>query len=179
VKTETEFDWNRTFTGQVWDSETGLMLYRNRYYNIILGRFINRDPIEYEGKDINLFRYVYNIPVIAVDTTGQCFAPALPWITSIIVGIGTIISAPVSTPIIVGTVAIITVIVVAPTIIEYIKTKPKPKPKKLGICFCFNADTPDFSQDFFKYGTCQSQADCLQTCISKCQNYKSALCSFN
>ncbi len=25
-------DWNRTFTGQVFDSETGLMLYRNRFY---------------------------------------------------------------------------------------------------------------------------------------------------
>jgi RHS repeat-associated protein len=54
------YAWNRTFTGQVLDSETGLMLYRNRYYHTGLGRFVSRDPIGYYGGDINLMRYVGN-----------------------------------------------------------------------------------------------------------------------
>jgi RHS repeat-associated protein len=60
AKTETSFDWNRAFTGQVLDVETGLMLYRNRFYNTGLGRFVSRDPIGYEGEDNNLYRYVAN-----------------------------------------------------------------------------------------------------------------------
>ncbi len=38
-------DFDRGFTGQVYDKETGLMLYRNRYYSTELGRFVSRDPI--------------------------------------------------------------------------------------------------------------------------------------
>jgi RHS repeat-associated protein len=60
VKIETEFNWDRAFTGQVLDIETGLMLYRNRYYHVDLGRFVPKDKIGYRGKDINLFRYVKN-----------------------------------------------------------------------------------------------------------------------
>jgi uncharacterized protein RhaS with RHS repeats len=33
AKAGTEFDWNRAFTGQVIDAETGLMIYRMRYYH--------------------------------------------------------------------------------------------------------------------------------------------------
>ncbi|MDR1479899.1 MAG: RHS repeat-associated core domain-containing protein [Planctomycetaceae bacterium] len=59
-KTETEFDWNRAFTGQVLDAETGLMLYRNRYYHTGLGRFVSRDSMEYDAEDVNIYRYVSN-----------------------------------------------------------------------------------------------------------------------
>jgi RHS repeat-associated protein len=54
------YAWNRTYTGQVLDTETGLMLYRNRYYNTGLGRFVSRDPIGYDAGDANLMRYVGN-----------------------------------------------------------------------------------------------------------------------
>jgi RHS repeat-associated protein len=69
-KTETEFDWNRAFTGQVLDSETGLMLYRMRYYDAVFGRFVNRDPIEYWAGDINIYRYVNNNPPSYIDLLG-------------------------------------------------------------------------------------------------------------
>jgi uncharacterized protein RhaS with RHS repeats len=36
TKNRSDYNWNRTFTGQVFDSETGLVLYRNRYYIILL-----------------------------------------------------------------------------------------------------------------------------------------------
>ncbi|MDR1479901.1 MAG: hypothetical protein LBJ00_13285, partial [Planctomycetaceae bacterium] len=69
-KTETEFDWNRAFTGQVLDAETGVMLYRERYYEIQFGRFVNRDPIEYWAEDANLYRYIFNVPIDGLDPEG-------------------------------------------------------------------------------------------------------------
>ena len=36
------------FTGRRFDNETGLYYYRNRYYSSDQGRFISRDPIEYD-----------------------------------------------------------------------------------------------------------------------------------
>jgi RHS repeat-associated protein len=70
AKTDTEFNWNRAFTGQVLDSETGLMLYRERYYDVVFGRFISCDPLEYWTGDINLYRYVLNSPSIFCDSYG-------------------------------------------------------------------------------------------------------------
>jgi RHS repeat-associated protein len=70
AKMETEFNWNRTFTGQVCDCETGLMLYRNRYYNMELGIFIVRDPIGYMAHDKNIYRYVFNNPCMYTDILG-------------------------------------------------------------------------------------------------------------
>jgi RHS repeat-associated protein len=70
AKTETSFDWTGAFTGQVMDGETGLMLYRNRFYSVDLGRFVSRDPIEYEGGDNNLYRYVSNQSLNVTDIYG-------------------------------------------------------------------------------------------------------------
>ena len=41
------------------------------YYHAQMGRFINRDPIGYEGGDRNLYRYVGNRSVSAVDPFGK------------------------------------------------------------------------------------------------------------
>jgi RHS repeat-associated protein len=60
TKNGSDYNWNRTFTGQVLDAETGLILYRNRYYSTEMGRFVNRDPIAYEAGDINIYRYIFN-----------------------------------------------------------------------------------------------------------------------
>ena len=57
----------RTFTSQILDAETGLMLYRNRFYSPTLGRFLTRDPIGYRGSDENLYRYVKNITTMYMD----------------------------------------------------------------------------------------------------------------
>ncbi|MDR0610649.1 MAG: hypothetical protein LBG58_11100, partial [Planctomycetaceae bacterium] len=70
AKAGTEFDWNRAFTGQVLDFETGLMLYRNRFYHTGLGRFVTRDPIGYKSKDINIYRYVSNASSVKLDWNG-------------------------------------------------------------------------------------------------------------
>ncbi|MDO4571563.1 MAG: RHS repeat-associated core domain-containing protein [Planctomycetia bacterium] len=60
----------RTFTGQVLDVETGLMLYRNRFYSNFLGRFIQRDPMVYGGDDVSQYRYVINLPNLLQDPEG-------------------------------------------------------------------------------------------------------------
>ncbi len=46
------------FTGQRLDGETGLMYYKNRYYDVDLGRFVGRDPIGYFGGSFDLYEYV-------------------------------------------------------------------------------------------------------------------------
>jgi RHS repeat-associated protein len=70
IKNSSDYGWNRVFTGQVLDIETGLLLYRNRYYHTGLGRFVSRDPIEYNSSDINIYRYVYNKPNSLLDWSG-------------------------------------------------------------------------------------------------------------
>ena len=58
-----------TYTGREWDKETGLYYYRARYYDPTEGRFIQKDPIGFEG-GINLYAYVQANPVNYTDPSG-------------------------------------------------------------------------------------------------------------
>lgn len=58
------------YTGREWDGEIGLYFYRARYYDAIVGRFIGEDPIGFESRDVNLFRYVVNSPSNWIDPMG-------------------------------------------------------------------------------------------------------------
>ena len=78
AKANSDFAWNRTFTGQVFDVETGMIQCKNRYYHIELGRFISRDPIGYLASDNNLYRYVINTPQNKRDVYGLTAKTALP-----------------------------------------------------------------------------------------------------
>jgi RHS repeat-associated protein len=80
VKANSDYNWNRTFTGQVLDAETMLMCYRNRYYNVDFGRFISADPLKYDASDTNLYRYVLNNATTEVDMYGLMKPDHLmPW----------------------------------------------------------------------------------------------------
>jgi len=50
-----------TYTGREWDEESGLYYYRARYYDPVVGRFLQEDPIGLVG-GINRFAYVNNSP---------------------------------------------------------------------------------------------------------------------
>ena len=58
------------YTGREYDSFTGLMYYRARWYDANLGRFISEDPIGFVS-GINLFTYVKNNPLFYKDPMGH------------------------------------------------------------------------------------------------------------
>ena len=58
------------FTGRPLDQETGLQNNLHRWYDAAVGRWMSEDPIGFEGKDGNLYVYVGNGPVNAVDPNG-------------------------------------------------------------------------------------------------------------
>ncbi|MDZ4817401.1 MAG: RHS repeat-associated core domain-containing protein [Planctomycetota bacterium] len=64
-----------TYPGRRLDGEIGLMHYRARYYHPTMGRFVARDPIEYEGNDYNLYRYVSDCPIGFTNPFGQLEQP--------------------------------------------------------------------------------------------------------
>jgi RHS repeat-associated protein len=69
------------YTGRELEAETGLYFYRARYYDPGVGRFLSEDAIGFQGGDVNLYRYVGNNPVNAVDPLGYKGVPARPPIT--------------------------------------------------------------------------------------------------
>ncbi len=62
------------YTGQRFDSESGLYYYKNRYYSPKLGRFLQPDPIGLLG-GLNLYTYVENSPLNYTDPRGLKPAP--------------------------------------------------------------------------------------------------------
>jgi RHS repeat-associated protein len=58
------------FTGQRYDSETGLYYYKSRYYSPVLGRFMQADSIGYVS-DPNLYAYVRNDALNHTDPSGK------------------------------------------------------------------------------------------------------------
>jgi RHS repeat-associated protein len=69
-KANTAFRNPYQFTGREWDMETNLYFYRARYYDPFVGKFILKDPISFEGGDINLYGYVQQNPINFTDSTG-------------------------------------------------------------------------------------------------------------
>jgi RHS repeat-associated protein len=57
------------YTGRESDPETGLRYYRARYYSSDVGRFINEDPLGFNG-GVNYYDYVENNPTGHIDPFG-------------------------------------------------------------------------------------------------------------
>ena len=57
------------YTGQQYDQETGQYYLRARYYNPVVGRFLQEDI--YRGDGLNLYAYCANNPVMYYDPSGH------------------------------------------------------------------------------------------------------------
>ncbi|MGD9681613.1 MAG: RHS repeat-associated core domain-containing protein [Candidatus Obscuribacterales bacterium] len=64
------------FTGQRYDSETGLYHYKARYYDPTTGRFLQPDPVGYKD-GLHLYAYVGNDPLDEADPSGTSKAKPL------------------------------------------------------------------------------------------------------
>jgi RHS repeat-associated protein len=62
------------FAGGLYDRDTGLLHLGAREYDPKTGRFTTRDPLGFGGGDANLYGYVLDDPVNAVDPSGEGWA---------------------------------------------------------------------------------------------------------
>ena len=69
-RSSSNYDWETLYAGYRYDLETGLYQVRNRYLHPKPGRWLSRDPIDYEG-GINLYAYALNNPTNLVDPEGD------------------------------------------------------------------------------------------------------------
>jgi RHS repeat-associated protein len=58
------------YTGREWDPAINLQYNRNRWYDPGTGRWISQDPIGFRAGDQNLYRYVGNNVINAIDPNG-------------------------------------------------------------------------------------------------------------
>jgi RHS repeat-associated protein len=59
-----------TYTSQAYDTETGLLEERARFYQAATGRWMSQDPMGFDAGDSNLYRYVNNRPTTGTDPSG-------------------------------------------------------------------------------------------------------------
>jgi RHS repeat-associated protein len=63
------------YTGRDFDPETGLRYYRARFYDPLIGRFLNEDPVGFGG-GMNFYAYAGNDPIDWIDPSGLRMSPA-------------------------------------------------------------------------------------------------------
>jgi RHS repeat-associated protein len=62
------------FAGREYIAQLGLYDYRNRVYSPVYGRFLQTDPIRFQGGDYNIYRYCGNDPVDGKDAMGESWS---------------------------------------------------------------------------------------------------------
>jgi len=65
------------FASRPWIPEIGLYDNRRRFYDPVLGRFTQEDPIRHRGRDFNFYRYAFNAPTEYTDPTGTVSATTM------------------------------------------------------------------------------------------------------
>jgi RHS repeat-associated protein len=69
ILSSSAYSWETLYGDYRWDNESNLYQVRNRFAHPNLGRWLTRDPVGYKA-GVNLYAYVENNPVKAVDPTG-------------------------------------------------------------------------------------------------------------
>jgi RHS repeat-associated protein len=59
------------YTGKLRDRENNLQWNINRWYDSNVGRWVSDDSIGFDGYDVNITRYAYNISTVLVDHSGD------------------------------------------------------------------------------------------------------------
>lgn len=59
------------FAGGLYDNDTKLLKFGARSYDPEVGRWINKDPILFDGGDTNIYSYVLNDPINLIDPEGK------------------------------------------------------------------------------------------------------------
>lgn len=76
------------YRGYYYDTETGFYFLKSRYYDPVVGRFLNRDSVSYADPEtingLNLYAYCGNNPVMGYDPEGTWNWDAF-WLISTIV----------------------------------------------------------------------------------------------
>jgi len=70
---DTNFSVPFGFAGGLYDQDTGLTRFGYRDYDAFSGRWTAKDPIGFDGGDLNLYGYVLGDPVNFVDPSGLTF----------------------------------------------------------------------------------------------------------
>ena len=83
--------FNFGFSTKYHDRETGMIGYQRRFYSPVLGRWLNRDPIEEEGGE-NLYAFCANNPILYYDIIGMSFWDDLIDSAKVAVGLCGIVS---------------------------------------------------------------------------------------
>lgn len=91
------------YRGYYYDTETGLYYLQSRYYDPVVGRFLNADDVMGVNSDIhayNLFAYCGNNPVCRVDSQGQSWWSVVAAAVAVVVVCAVVIvAAPVAAPV--------------------------------------------------------------------------------
>ena len=64
------------FAGGLYDQDTRLVRFGARDYDGRIGRWLQKDPIRFDGGDTNLYGYVLNDPLNLIDPNGKSAAAA-------------------------------------------------------------------------------------------------------
>ncbi len=75
---------NLRLPGQYYDAETGLHYNMNRYYDPLLGRYLQLDPA---GDGLNGYAYAYGNPMSMTDPHGLCAVRTVAGVAMVVAGI--------------------------------------------------------------------------------------------
>ena len=63
------------YAGGLYDTQTKLTRFGARDYDAVVGRWVAKDPIGFEGNSSNFYEYCLNDPINLIDPTGRQYIP--------------------------------------------------------------------------------------------------------